>query len=179
LAAVLLTGGCASVPFEQTGSLSSYKSMEPSDGLLTHAQVSVSKTAVLAAQTVRILPTSFSNVAARAGLSQEQRHMVANVIDRWMCIGLSDRFRVVPVEQRADLRVHAVITHVGLTDEKIAGVSRAATVGVSIAEKVFVPYPVPVPTPRIPIGLGGLSVEAEAVDYGWPPAGRHDLGARC
>jgi Protein of unknown function (DUF3313) len=153
LAAVLLTGGCASVPFEQTGALSSYKSLEQSDGMLTHAQVSVSKNEVLAAQTVRIVPTSFSNAAAQAGLSQPQRHMIANVVDRWMCIGLSDRFRVAPPEQPADLRVHAVITHVGLTDEKIAGVSRAASIGVSIAEKILVPYPVPVPTPRIPVGL--------------------------
>jgi hypothetical protein len=146
LAAVLLTGGCASVPFEQTGALSSYKSLEQSDGMLTRAQVSVSKNEVLAAQTVRIVPTSFSNAAAQAGLSQPQRHMIANVVDRWMCIGLSDRFRVAPPEQPADLRVHAVITHVGLTDEKIAGVSRAASIGVSIAEKILVPYPVPVPT---------------------------------
>src|SRR5260370_31211789 len=78
--------------------------------------------------------------------------------------GLGDRFHVVTSAEPADLSVHAVITYVGLTDEMVAGVSRAATVGVSVAEKVLLPAPVPIPTPRIPIGLGGLAVEAEAFD---------------
>jgi hypothetical protein len=116
--------------------------------------------------TVRIVPTSFSAAALRAGLSERQRLMVGNAVDRSMCIGLSDRFRIVAPDAPADLTVHAVITHVGLTDEMMAAASRVVSVGASVAEKVFVPYPVPVPTPRIPIGLGGLAVEAEARDPG-------------
>jgi hypothetical protein len=164
LAAPLLTGGCATVPFEQSGSLSSYNSLAPSDGILTHARVSANKNELLAAKTVRIAPTSFSESASRAGLSEAQRNMVANAIDRAMCIGLADRFHVAAIGEPADLGVHAVITYVGLTDEAAAGVSRAASVGVSVAEKIFVPVPLPIPTPRIPIGLGGLAVEAEALD---------------
>jgi hypothetical protein len=168
LAALLLSGGCATVPFEQTGALSSYQNLEPSDGILTRARISVNKGAVLAASSVRIVPTSFSDAASKAGLSEMQRTMVANVVDRAMCIGLSDRLHIAAIGESADLSVHAVITYVGLTDEVVAGVSRAASVGASIAEKVFLPQPIPVPipTPRIPIGLGGLSIEAEAFDHG-------------
>jgi hypothetical protein len=140
LAALLLTGGCATVPFEQSGSLSSYRSLAPSDGILTRARITVNKDEVLAARTIRIAPTSFSESASRAGLSEVQRNMVANAIDRSMCIGLADRFHVVTTAEPAALSVHAVITYIGLTDETVAGVSRAASVGVSVAEKVFLPH---------------------------------------
>jgi hypothetical protein len=153
---------------DQTGSLSSYEGLGQSDGLLTKARISVSKSEVLAAKTVTLVPTSFSARAAAAGLSEVQRGMVANTIDRLMCAGLSERFRIVAADGRSDLRVHAVITYVGLTDEKIAGASSVVSIGASVAEKVFAPVPVPVPVPRIPFGLGGLSVEAEALD----PSGR-------
>jgi hypothetical protein len=164
LVALLSTAGCAAVPFEQTGALSSYDSLAPADGVLTRARVSVNKSDVLAAKTVQIAPTSFSESAARAGLSETQRQMVANAIDRSMCVGLSDRFQIVGPGQPADLSVHAVITHVGLTNETMAGVSKAVSVGTTVVEKVFVPVPIPTPSLRIPIGLGGLSVEAEAID---------------
>jgi hypothetical protein len=167
LAALLATGGCATVPFEQAGSLTSYDRLAPSDGMLTRARIGVNRAEVLAATTVRIVPTSFSDAAGRAGLSQRQRDMVSNAVDRSMCIALSDRFHLVAPDEPADLSVRAVITYVGLTDETAAGVSRAASVGVSIAEKVLAPQPIPIPTPRIPIGLGGLAVEVEALD----PAG--------
>jgi hypothetical protein len=168
LAAAFCTSGCATVPFEQSGALSSYENLAPSDGMLTRARISVNKAEVLAAKTIRLVPTAFSATAAQAGLSEPQRKMIGNVIDRSLCIELSDRFHVVATGEPADLSVHAVITHVGLTDETAAGVSRAATVGVVVAEKVLIPHPFPTPSPRIPIGLGGLAVEAEALD----PAGR-------
>ena len=165
-ALLLVTAGCATVPFQQTGALSSYVGLAPSNGILTRAQIGVSRNDLLAATAVRIVPTSYSAAALAAGLSDTQRHMVGNAIDRSMCIGLSDRFRIVAPDAPADLTVHAVITHVGLTDETMAGASRVVSVGASVAEKIFVPYPVPVPTPRIPLGLGGLAVEAEARDPG-------------
>jgi hypothetical protein len=156
--------GCATVPLDQTGSLSSYEGLAQSDGLLTKARITVSKNEVSAAKTVALVPTSFSARAAAAGLSEAQRGMVANAIDRLMCAGLSERFRIVAAGEQPDLRVHAVITYVGLTDETIAGASSVVSIGATVAEKVFAPVPVPVPVPRIPFGLGGLSVEAEALD---------------
>src|SRR5437667_3671324 len=150
LVALLLTSGCAAVPFEQTGALSSYQSLAPADGLLTRAKVSVNKSDVLAAKTVQIVPTSFSEPAARAGLSETQRQMVANAIDRSVCVGLSDRFQIVGAGQPADLSVHAVITHVGLTNETMAGVSKAVSVGTTVIEEVFVTVLIPTPSARTP-----------------------------
>jgi hypothetical protein len=163
--AALLLGGCASVPLEQTGALSSYEGLAQSDGMLTRARINVNKSRVLAAKTIRIVPTSFTTAASEAGLAEMQREMVANAIDRSMCIGLSDRFQLVVGPGPADLSVHAVITRVLLTDEITAGASRVVSVGASVAEKFLMPVPVPIPVPRIPIGLGGLSVEVEALDH--------------
>lgn len=160
----MLSGSCATVPLEQTGSLSSYDGLARNDGLLTKAHIRVNKSEILAAKTVRILPASLSARASSAGLSQAQQSMLANAVDRLMCIGLAERLHVVPAEEPAELRVHAVITFVVLTDETMAGASRAVSLGASVAEKVLLPVPVPVPVPRLPIGLGGLSVDAEAVD---------------
>jgi hypothetical protein len=46
----------------------------------------------------------------------------------------------------------------------MAAASKVAGVGVSIAESAFLPPLVRVPAPRIPLGLGGLAIEAEATD---------------
>src|SRR5271165_3283489 len=83
--------GCASVPLERANSLSSYSALASSDGFLTHASVRVEKEDLLAAKTVRIVSTVFSPNASRAPLSERQRKLVTNVIDRTLCIYLSDR----------------------------------------------------------------------------------------
>ena len=162
IARFLFLGGCATVPVEQTGVLSSYQKLETSDGILTHARIAVDKSTIFAATTVRIMPSRFSQAAFNAGLSDAQRRILANAVDRALCIGLADRFHIVPLDQPADLRVHAVITYVGLTDEKVAAASKVAGIGVSIAESAFLPPLIRVPAPRIPFGLGGLAIEAEA-----------------
>lgn len=61
----LLVAGCATAPLDQAGSLRSYDSLKPSNGLLTRSLLNVSKDDVLAAKTVRIIPTEFSAPAAR------------------------------------------------------------------------------------------------------------------
>jgi hypothetical protein len=160
----LLLAGCAAVPLKETGAISSYESLVQSDGLLTRARIGVNKEKVLASKSVEIVPTSFSPAAAASGLSDLQQAMVSNAVDRLMCTGLSERFEI--VAGSADLRIHAVITHVDLTDEKVAAASRVVSIGASVAAKLLLPVPVPVPVPRIPIGMGGLSVEAEARDRG-------------
>jgi hypothetical protein len=60
--------------------------------------------------------------------------------------------------------VHAVVTYLGLTDEKAAAASKVAGIGVSIAESAFLSPFIRAPAPRIPLGLGGLAMEAEATD---------------
>jgi hypothetical protein len=151
---------CATAPLVQGVGLSSYEGLAPSDGLITKSRLQVSKPQVLAARTINILPTAFPPTVATK-LSSEQRGLVANAVNRALCINLSDRFRVVTPDEPADLTVRAAITQATETDEVAAGVSAAASVGMNF---VNVGAPVPVPIPRIPIGLGDLSIEAEAVN---------------
>jgi Protein of unknown function (DUF3313) len=158
-ATLLSLAGCATAPLDRAGSLQSYDSLAASDGVLTRSFLNVSKPEVLAAKTVRIVPTAFSAPHDRAPFTAAQRKLVTNVVDRTLCAGLSDRFVVVGASEPADLTVHAVITHVDPTDPVAAGLSKGATV----AKMVLLPG-VPAPVPRIPIGLGSLSLEAEARD---------------
>ncbi len=140
----------------KSGALLSYDNLTPSDGMLAKSLLHVSKEDILAARTVRIVPTQFSEVASPT-LSPKQRSLVANAVDRSLCMGLSERFQVVDLSQAADLTVRAVITQAAPTDAVAAGVSKVASIGVSAAG-------VPGPMPRLPIGLGSLTVEAEAQD---------------
>jgi Protein of unknown function (DUF3313) len=156
IAAISLLAGCASAPMTRGGSLSSYDNMAPSDGVLTKSLVRVSADEILAAKTVRLMPTGFSATASPA-LTEKQRAVVANAIDRTLCVGLGDRFEMVGLGEPADLTVHAVVTQAAATDEVAAGVSRVVSI-------VPTALGVPVPVPRLPLGLGSLTVEAEAQD---------------
>lgn len=151
--------GCATAPLDTSGSLSSYADLAPDDGITTKTKLKVDKAGVLAAQSVAIIPTSFSSAASKADLTEKQRRVIANAVDRSVCIGLSDRFVVVPLGQGADLIVHATVTHVTITDAGVAAVSKAASIA-----PMFISAGNPVVVPRIPIGMGSLSVEAEARD---------------
>jgi hypothetical protein len=160
-AAALLTFlacGCATAPLDRAGSLRSYNNLKRSDGVLTRTLLNVHKDDVLAAKTVAIVPTTFS-MFAPTPFTEEQRNLVTNAVDRTLCAGLSERFEVVGPSQSADLTVHAIVTHVDPTDPIAVGFSK----GASVAKSVLLPG-VPVPVPRIPIGLGSLSLEAEARD---------------
>jgi hypothetical protein len=156
IVATLLQAGCATAPMTRGGSLSSYDSMAPSDGALTKSLVRVSADEVLAAKSVRLVPTGFSATASPA-LTEKQRTLVANAIDRSLCVGLSERFEVVAAGEPADLTMHALVTQAAATDEVAAGASKVASIVPSALG-------VPVPVPRLPLGLGSLTVEAEAQD---------------
>ena len=159
-AAVLSLAGCASAPLTTSGSLASYDSLTPAEGVVTHSRLRVDKADVLAARSVTIVPTSFSNDALRAELNDKQRHVIANAVDRSVCIGLSDRFNVVPSGQAADLAVHVTVTDVTVTDAAVAGASKVA----SIVPMFLTGGASHIMVPRIPLGMGSLSVEAEARD---------------
>nr|WP_245303678.1 DUF3313 domain-containing protein [Pseudorhodoplanes sinuspersici] len=160
LAAASLLSACATAPLEQAGSLRSYENLKPSDGVVTRSLLNLNKDDVLAAKTVKIIPTSFSAAAASVPFTATQRRLVTNAVDRSLCAGLSHRFEVVDSSQPADLTVQAVITHVTPTDKAAVGLSK----GASIAKTIFLPG-VPVPIPRVPVGLGSLSLEAEARNH--------------
>jgi hypothetical protein len=155
----LLGAGCATAPLDHAGTLQSYDNLTASDGLFTNSLIRVNTDNVLAAKTVRIVPTVFSVSAQRPALTPVQRALVSNAADRALCVGLSERFQVVSQSEPADLTVHAVITHVTPTDPVAAGLSKGAAVATSVALPT-----VPIPVPRIPVGLGSLSLEAEARD---------------
>jgi hypothetical protein len=155
--AALLTG-CASAPITRSGSLSSYDNMIPSNGMLAQSMIHVSKDEVLAAKTVRIVPTVFSQ-AASPKLSPKQRAVVANAVDRSLCTGVSERLQVVGPDQPAELTVRVVITHAAPTDEVAAALSKVASIAPKLAGVEG-----PMPIPRLPIGLGSLTLEAEAQD---------------
>ncbi|CAA0107283.1 Uncharacterised protein [Starkeya nomas] len=159
LAAVAgLLAACAPAPLVQGVGLSSYDAMAPSDGLITKSRLKVRKEQVLAAKTVKIVPTSFPSTIAPK-LTHQQRELVANAVNRGLCVSLSDRFKLVRLDEPADLTVRASVTQATETDEVAAGISAAASIGMN-----FVDMAVPVPTPRIPIGMGNLSMEAEATN---------------
>ena len=154
----LMAAGCATAPLERSGSLASYDRLTTSDGLLTQSQIRVSRADVLGARSVRIEPTAFSVSAAKEPFTDEQRGLITNAVNRALCIALGERFQIVGPTETADLSVRAVITHIAPTDPVAAGVSIVAGIVPSIvAPNVFIP-----PVPRLPIGLGSLSVEAEA-----------------
>ncbi|OBY04736.1 hypothetical protein BAE36_24440 [Rhizobium leguminosarum bv. trifolii] len=154
ICAVLLAllSSCTNVPLQQGSSLGTYAGMTASGGSLTKAKLRVNPPAVLAAQTVRIAPTSVEN--AGGSFDAQDLALLTNAVDRALCMGLIDRFKVVVASQPADLVVHATVTDIIATNRAVAATSTVATLGASVAM---------VPIPRIPIGLGGLSAEAEAV----------------
>jgi hypothetical protein len=149
--------GCAAAPLKESGALSSYNDLQPANGTVTKSLLRIDADAVLAAKTARIVPTTFAAATLQVPFTDQQRQLIGNAVDRSLCIGLSDRFRVVPASEPADLTVHAVITNVTATDKVAAGASKV----VSIIPAAL-SLGVPVPVPRLPIGLGSLSMEAEA-----------------
>ena len=150
----LSLSSCANLPLQQRGTLGSYAGMAPSGGTLTKAKLRVDPPPVLAAKTVRIVPTS-ANVGGTSAFDPKDLALVTNAIDRTLCTGLSDRFRIVASDEPADLTVHATVTDIVATNRTAAATSTVTSLGASVA--------LPVPIPRIPLGLGGLSVEAEAI----------------
>ncbi|MGJ5023165.1 DUF3313 domain-containing protein [Bradyrhizobium sp. SZCCHNS3002] len=156
LCAALGLSGCATAQMTQSGALASYQALAESNGVLAKSQLNVDKDNVLAAQTVRIMPTSFSGQAG-AVLTDQQRQLVANAVDRALCLNLSERFTVVAPNQRADLTTRTFITQATPTDPVAAGASK-------VVSAVPGALGVPVPVPRLPIGLGSLTIEAEALD---------------
>jgi hypothetical protein len=159
-----LISGCTTVPLAQTGSLSSYERLAPTQSLFADARVSVDKDAILAAKKVSIIPTSFAS-GADQGLSETDRRLLANAVSRAVCVGLSERFQIVLPPDVADVVVHVSIAGVVPTDAAAAAASKAISVGTSVVTATgIVSSPIPIPSLRVPIGLGGIALEAEALN---------------
>ena len=65
-------------------------------------------------------------------LLERDRQLVANAVDRSICIGLSDRFQIVLPPQTADLTVHVSIAGIVPTDEVAAATSKVLDIGKSV-----------------------------------------------
>ena len=148
--------GCSTVPLKEGGTLSSYSNLGAPKGKLSKSRVYVDGVGLAPAKTAAITPTTFAFSAATRIKSPDDRTMVSNALDRALCISLSDKYRMVAPGEPADLTIRSVITDIVPTNKAMAGVSTVVTVGSGFA--------LPVGLPRLPIGLGGLAVEAEAVD---------------
>ncbi|WP_424243871.1 DUF3313 domain-containing protein [Agrobacterium leguminum] len=156
LPAVALLAGCTSVPLKEGGTLTSYNQLSPSKGKFTKSRTFVDAQGLAGVKTVSIVPTTFSfDAASRIKLPQD-RALVSNALDRAVCVSLSDKYQIVPIGQPSDLTVRTVVTDIIATNKTMAGVSTAVSLGSSLA--------LPVGIPRLPVGLGGLAVEAEAID---------------
>jgi Protein of unknown function (DUF3313) len=161
LLATCCLAGCTAAPLTESGRLSTYAALKPSDGILTKTKVRVDKKAVLSARSALLMPTLVADGVASSGLSAKQLGLVTNAINRALCRNLSQRFVMVDTGQPADLLVQVVITHVARTDTTSAGASVVTNIGTTVAGAVT---GLPLPSLRIPLGMGSLTVEAEAKD---------------
>lgn len=172
LAATLLfvtaLAGCGTVVLTDGSSLTRRdRFVVKSDAIASDSRHYVNKAGIARAQTVRIIPTTFTAaVEGAAELTPEERRLAANAADRAMCYELSLRYDVVNTPD-ADLTIRSNITRVEPTNLFGAGATIGASAAVSIAGAVGVSAANTfgrIPVPRVPIGLGSLTVEAEALD---------------
>ncbi|RUV72410.1 MAG: DUF3313 domain-containing protein [Mesorhizobium sp.] len=147
--------GCTSVPLQPDNTLTSYDGLTKVDGRIRKAEYKAVPADLNVSRTVYIEPTLVSPTAAQASIKVTDQALVATVVSRALCVGVSDRFTVTDDRESADLVVHATVTRIVPTNATVAGLSTAASIGASFAASS-------VPVPRIPLGLGGLAVEAEA-----------------
>ncbi|UVD59039.1 DUF3313 domain-containing protein [Rhizobium sp. Pop5] len=156
LALAAAVSSCSTVPLKEGGTLSSYSNLGAPKGKLQKSRIYVDGAGLAPAKTVAITPTTFAFSAATRIKSPADRTMVSNALDRALCISLSDKYRMVAPGEPADLTIRSVVTDIVPTNRAMAGVSTVVTVGTG--------FVLPVGVPRLPVGLGGLAVEAEAVD---------------
>ncbi|WP_243214772.1 MULTISPECIES: DUF3313 family protein [Methylobacterium] len=157
MAPLFLSAGCVTAATEETNSVRT-DGLVRSDGLLTKSLLNVSRETVLSARTVRIVPTQFSSTIGDTGMGTGQHALVANAVDRALCMALGERLQIVAGDG-ADITVRATVTRATPTNTAAAGLSQAA----SLAVPLLLPG-TPVYVPRLPIGLGSLSVQADARD---------------
>nr|WP_245432572.1 MULTISPECIES: DUF3313 domain-containing protein [unclassified Rhizobium] len=148
-------GGCSSVPLTETGAISSYSGLGPTSGTFGKWRSYV-RGEVLEARTIKIIPTRMTPQARAVLKVASDQKLVTNAVDRSLCLALSDRFVVVPESAPADLTVQATVSTIVPTGSVAAGVSKVMTLGTAAV--------LPVGVPRLPIGLGGIAVEAEATN---------------
>lgn len=156
MAVIIALGGCTSVPLKESGALTSYDKLGAPAGKFEKKRTYFSKDGLKHVKTVSIAPTSLAVTARQQVGKQQDGRLVTNALDRAICVTMSEKYQIVPFGTPADLTIRAVITDVVPTQPSVAAAAKVISVGSSFA--------LPVGLPRLPFGLGGLAVEAEAVD---------------
>lgn len=155
-ALVVLLGACANVPLKEGGTLTTYSNLSHEKGKIAKKKLYLNPEKLKPVKTVSIFPTSLTPATEVRIERLQDRILVTNAIDRAICYTLSEKYKIVPFGASADLTVRTVITDIVPTQPSIAGAAKAISIGSSFA--------LPVAVPRLPFGLGGLAVEAEATD---------------
>jgi Protein of unknown function (DUF3313) len=158
----IAASGCTTMPMKESGTLSSYSNLGVGkDKLGKKRRFYVDGQQLAQVKTVRIVPTSFTFIAASKVKTDANRALVSNALDRALCVALSDKYQMVPTNQPADLTIRSVVTDIVPTNKDMAAAATVVSIGGGFALPDNIPL---VGIPRIPFGLGGLAVEAEAVD---------------
>ncbi|MCC0806640.1 DUF3313 domain-containing protein [Methylobacterium sp. W2] len=166
LGLLLMVAGCGTVILNESGSLTRYDRLNGSTEVATGAKLYAEPQTLAATRTVRIVPATFPESISGPGLNSVERRLIANAADRALCYELSLRYDVVSTK-KADLTIRSAVTRVELTNVPAAGATIATSAGITIASQVGVGFATAVgrvPIPRIPIGLGSITIEAEALD---------------
>jgi Protein of unknown function (DUF3313) len=147
---------CNDATVKTSGALTSYEKLTKKNGLFARTFVQANQDRLSRARTLRLIPIGFSTEASGAALTDQQQALIANVINRTLCNSLNGRFQIVAENQPADLTLNGAITFAGVTNPRAAGVSSIGSTALSATGVPFVP--------RLPVGMGALSVEIEAID---------------
>ncbi|KQT50354.1 hypothetical protein ASG52_05890 [Methylobacterium sp. Leaf456] len=161
-----LLAGCGDVVLTDGRTLTRADQFVTSDAVASESKLFIDPTLPQTVRTVRIVPTAFTEAVSGPGLDAVERRLIANAADRALCYDLSLRYDIVSAGP-ADLTVRSAITRIDLTNVPAAGTTIAASTAISIAGQVGVGFANTVgkiPVPRVPIGLGSLTIEAEALD---------------
>ncbi|OYU51041.1 MAG: hypothetical protein CFE27_13695 [Alphaproteobacteria bacterium PA1] len=147
---LLALPACATKPPTQTGFLTNQASMEKVSGTV-RAQIERQRdlSALRAVQKLTLLPAKLQEGGDIPDtITPESRLLVLGELDRQLCFQLSRRFELVGPEDPSAARVQAVITRL----QETSATASAASAAVS--------WFLPGGSVRLPVGRGGLSIEA-------------------
>jgi hypothetical protein len=147
---LLALPACATKPPTQTGFLTNQAGMEKVSGTV-RAQIERQRDldGLRGVQKVTLLPAKLQEDGDIPDtITPESRLLVLGELDRQLCFRLSRRFELVGPEDPAAARVQAVITRL----QETSATASAASAAVS--------WFLPGGSVRLPVGRGGLSIEA-------------------
>jgi hypothetical protein len=157
VSAAFALGACASVPAQREGVFERERPLTTvADKRHRHIEQFVDSSALSATPRIALPVVRLADGAYGAAIAPAQATLVANHAARSVCLGLARYAELQAAAADGAMDARLVVTAIEPTSGAAAGASSA------------IGYFVPVPS-RLPIGLGGLAVEAELRD---PHAGQ-------